>query len=95
MRMHAPLLVMGMAAGLMGCGQSGPGSAGPQAGGSRPEDINAADVAWATGWHIWKLQCPSPDINGMQVVVLDENDDAVFGRSATLAVNHTPGRTSV
>ena len=95
MRIHASLLVIGMAAGLMSCGQSGPGSSGPQADRSRPEDTNAADVAWATGWHIWKLQCPSLDVKGVQVVVLDENDDVVLGGGATLAVNHTPGRTSV
>jgi len=62
---------------------------------SNATDLTVQDAAWATGWQIWKLECPSPDINGMQLVVLDENGDAITGDGMTLAVNQFPEQSSV
>jgi hypothetical protein len=62
---------------------------------SNATDLTAEDVAWATGWQIWKLECPSPEIDGIQIVVLNENGDAIAGDGMTLAVNHFPEQPSV
>ncbi len=60
-----------------------------------PTELNATDVAWATGWHIWKIQCLSLDVNGMEVVVLDEGGKPILGDGRTLTVNHLQGNPAV
>jgi hypothetical protein len=90
MRICYVVFIIGVVTALSSCGRSDDQSNQPNA-----TDLTAQDVAWATGWQIWKLECPSPEIDGIQLVVLNENGDAIAGGGMTLAVNHTPGRTSV
>ena len=90
MRVCYVILIMGIVIALSGCERSD-----NQPNQSKATDLNAVDVAWATGWQIWKLECPSPDINGMQLVVLNENGDAIMGDGMTLAVNQTSEQPTV
>lgn len=62
---------------------------------SNATDLTAQDVAWATGWQIWKFECSSPEIDGIELVVLNENGDAIAGGGMTLVVNHFPEQPSV
>lgn len=90
MRTSYLVLIIGIGAALSGCERSD-----NQPDKSDATDLNAADVAWSTGWQIWKLECPSPDIDGMQLVVLDEGGDAIAGNGVTFAVNQIPEQSSV
>ena len=90
MRICYVVIIIGVVTALSSCERSDDQSDQPNA-----ADLTAQDVAWATGWHIWKLECPSPEIDGIQLAVLNENGDAIAGGGMTLAVNHTPERTSV
>ena len=84
MRIIVSLVAIGLTAVLVGCSQSEPPSSALE--------INASDVAWAMDWNIWKLECPSSDIAGMQVVVLNEEGDIIFGTGVTMGVAHREGQ---
>ena len=93
MRIFQLLIPMGLCLLLLGCTEQPYLDKGePQPG---PLQVDAPDVAWATGWHILKLECPSTDFNGMQVVVLDQNGNVLSGGGSTIAINHSPGMASL
>jgi len=90
MRVCHIILCIGIVTALSGCEDSD-----NQPNQSDATNLNATDVAWATGWQIWKLECPSPDVDGMQLLVLDENGEAIMGSGMTLAVNQISEQPSV
>jgi len=95
MRIHSRLITVSVAAILAGCTPSKPSSAATTPPKADRVEISAADVAWATGVHVWKVACPSSDFDGLQFVVLDETGDAVAGAGLTLAVHHRPGQKTL
>jgi hypothetical protein len=47
------------------------------------------------GLNIWKVECPSPDITGVEALVLDEKGATVAGAGMYLAVHHQPGKKTL
>ena len=93
MRILQLLIPMGLSLLLLGCTeQPSIDKREPQPG---PLPVEALDVAWAAGWNILKLECPSTDFDGMQVVVLDQNGEVISGGGSTIAINHSPDRASL
>jgi len=90
MRIYYIIFIIGVVTALSSCKRLD-----DQSNQSNATDLTAQDIAWATGWQIWKLECPSPEIEGIQLVVLNENGDAIAGDGMTLAVNHFPEQPSV
>ncbi|MBT3291643.1 MAG: hypothetical protein HN380_30140 [Victivallales bacterium] len=93
MRFHIASILIGFAMLLVGHCQGAPKpGAALQV---RTMEISGADVAWAAGWNIWKLEGVLPNIRGVQVVILDEKGTVISGGGDTLAVNPRPGHPSV
>ena len=90
MRNYLIILMTRVVTLLSGCERSG-----NESNQSNATDFNAADVAWAMDWKIWKFECSSTDIDGMQLVVFNENGDVLIGDSATYAVHHARGQPTV